>query len=98
MPTDPILTWCGIGERYPERADELDLFLALEGDVEVGGVRFIGSGVHAGSWAWALKLANPAPGFNRPIDGMTPTAREAAHELLDCYTAFRKWVAEGEGQ
>ena len=62
-------------------------------------MKFIGSGIDAGSWALSLLLANPDPGLNRPTNGMTPTAREAAHELVECYAAFRKWfgIADGEG-
>ena len=93
-----IITWARISDLYPDRPDELDLFLAHDGEIEVGGVRFIGSGVDAGSWAWALNLATPHPGFNRPIVGLTPTAREAAHELLDTYAALRKWIEEEGGR
>ena len=62
-------------------------------------VKFIGSGTDTGSWAWSLLLTHPGPAFNRPTNGIVPTARDAAHELLDSYAAFRKWfgIEDGEG-
>ena len=95
----PIIFWERIGDLHPDMKGEPDQFVAMDGKAEVGVVRFVGSGVDAGSWAWSMLLTHPGPAFNRPTSGIVPTARDAAHELLDCYTAFRKWfgIAEGEG-
>jgi hypothetical protein len=72
------VTWVRIGDRYPDLKGELDHFLALDGEAEVGMVRFNPAGIDAGSWMWSMLLVHPGPAFRRPTSGTTPTRREAA--------------------
>jgi hypothetical protein len=95
MPNRPV-TWVRIGDRYPDLKGELDHFLALDGEAEVGMVRFNPAGIDAGSWMWSMLLVHPGPAFRRPRSGTTPTRRAAARELLECWRAFRRWYGMDE--
>ena len=70
--------------------DEPDSFIALDGDVEIGIVKFVPASIDAGSWGmWSMLLSHPGPVFKTPTSGIKPTRKEAARELLDCWRAFR---------
>ena len=43
MPFHPV-TWVRVGDRYPDRKDEPDSFVALDGETEIGAVTFIATG------------------------------------------------------
>jgi hypothetical protein len=90
MPNRTV-TWARAGDRYPDLKDDLDHFIALDGDTEVGIVRFNPTGIDAGSWMWSMLLVHPGPRFNRPRSGTTPTRREAARALLECWRKFRAY-------
>ena len=54
-PNPPRITWIRAGDRYPELADDLDHFIALDGEEEVGVVKLVLS--PAGSeWMWSMLL------------------------------------------
>ena len=61
------------------------VFIAMDGEVEVGTVKFMAVGIDAGSWMWSMWLTHPGPAFNRPTNGRTPTRKEAAQELVACW-------------
>ena len=90
----PTLTWIRVGEHYPDLAGELDSFLALDGETEVGIVKFLPTGVDAGSWMWSMLLTHPGPAFRRPTNGMTPTRGE--RQLVACWHTFRSWFGLDE--
>jgi hypothetical protein len=87
----PAVTWVRAGDRYPDLKGEPDSFIALDGETEIGIVKFIPTGIDAGSWLWSMLLTHPGPAFKWPTSGTMPTRREAARELLECWQAFRKW-------
>ena len=89
--TSRSLTWVRIGDRYPDLAGEPDWFLALDGETEVGIVKFLPTGVDAGSWMWSMLLTHPGPAFKRPTNGTTPTRKEAARDLIACWQKFRAY-------
>ena len=83
-------TWVRESDRYPD-ATSLDSFIALDGEVEVGVVKFMAAGIDAGSWMWSMLLTHPGPAFKRPTNGLTPTRKEAAHDLIKCWHKFRAY-------
>ena len=86
------LTWARVGDRYPDLAGVPDDFLALdESGAEVGLVKLVALGPDEGRWLWSMLLTHPGPAFNRPTNGTTPTRREAAIELAECWRAFRRF-------
>ena len=95
MPNHTV-TWVRAGDRYPDLKDDLDHFIALDGEVEVGIVKFLPTGIDAGSWMWSMLLTHPGPAFKRPTTGTTPTRKEAARALLACWRAFRRWFGLDE--
>ena len=54
-------------------------------------MKFVAIGTDAGSWMWSMRLTHPGPTFNRPTNGLTPTRKEAARELLECWHKFRAY-------
>jgi hypothetical protein len=89
------VTWVRALDRYPELT-EPNHFLALAGEIEIGEVKFISTGIDAGSWMWSMRLTHPGPAFKQPTTGTTPTRREAARELVECWRAFRRWFGLDE--
>ena len=85
--SQPRLTWVRAGDRYPELADDLDHFLALDGEKEVGLVKWVETGPDHG-WFWSMTLVHPGPAFRLPTNGQCATRGQAAQELIACYTAF----------
>ena len=79
------------GDLDPDLKDDLDHFLALDGEEEVGVVKFLAAGTDAGSWMWSMLLTHPGPAFKRPTNGLTPTRKEAAHDLIKCWHKFRAY-------
>ena len=66
------LTWVRAVDRYPDLEDDLDHFIALDGEVEVGVVKLMPA--PAGEeWMWSMWLTHPGPAFKRPTNGRTPT-------------------------
>jgi len=85
------LTWVRVGDRYPDVAGTPDHFIALDGEVEIGVVKFMADGIDAGSWMWSMLLTHPGPAFSRPTNGLTPTRKEAARDLIACWQKFRAY-------
>ena len=85
------VTWVRAGDRDPDLKDDLDHFIALDGEVEVGVVKFMAAGIDAGSWMWSMLLVHPGPAFKRPTNGLTPTLKEAAQELVACWRKSRAY-------
>ena len=86
------LRWVRVGDHYADLAGEADHFIALDDEgQEIGVVKFVAIGTAAGSWMWSMRLTHPSPTFTRPTNGLTPTRKEAARELLECWRAFREW-------
>jgi len=52
-PRPGIVAPCPPRDRYPD-ATETDSFIALDGEVEVGVVKFMAAGIDAGSWTWSM--------------------------------------------
>jgi hypothetical protein len=75
----------------PDRKGTPDDFIAIDGDIEVGVVKFIADGIDAGSWIWSMTLVHPGPVFKRPTNGLTPTRKEAARDLIACWQKFRAY-------
>ena len=90
MPDLPV-TWARAGDRYPDLKDEPGSFMALDGNVEVGIVKFVAAGIDAGSCMWSMLLTHPGLAFKTPTNGTTATPKEAARELLECWRAFRQF-------
>jgi hypothetical protein len=83
-------TWVRESDRYPD-ATAVDSFIAMDGETEVGVVKFMATGIDAGSWMWSMLLTHPGPAFRRPTNGLTPTRKEAAHDLVKCWHKFRAY-------
>jgi hypothetical protein len=49
------------------------------------------AGIDVGSWMWSMLLTHPGPAFRRPTNGLTPTRKEAAHDLVKCWHKFRAY-------
>ena len=86
--TSPQLHWIRAGDHYPDLKNEADDFIALDGETEVGVVKWIESGPDHG-WLWSMLLVHPGPAFRLPTNGRCETRAEAAHELIACWRAFR---------
>jgi hypothetical protein len=87
------VTWARIGDRYLDRKDEPDSFIALDGNTEIGAVTFIAKGIEAGSWRWELRHPHLGPASAPLATGTMPTRKEAARELLACWQA---WLRKGD--
>ena len=88
--TAPRITWIRAGDRYPDLKHDLDHFLALDGDEEIGVVKWIGLGPDCG-WFWSMTLVHPGAPFKRPTWGQCATRAQAARALGACYSALRAW-------
>jgi len=95
MNNPPRITWVRAGDRYPELADDLDHFIALDGENEVGLVKWVETGPDHG-WLWSMRATAPGPAFKRPTFGQCATRAQAARELGACYGAFRGWFGIAE--
>ena len=84
------LRWIRVGDRYAD-ATNLDSFIALNGEEEVGVVKRIDLGPEEGQWMWSMLLTHPGPAFNRPTNGTCEDRLEAVRELHECWGAFRKF-------
>ena len=94
MPFHPV-TWVRVGDRYPDRKDEPDSFIALDGETEIGAVAFVATGVDAGSWRWSLRHPHLGPTSTPLAVGTMPTRKEAAQALLACWQAWYRTGDEG---
>jgi hypothetical protein len=94
MPFHPI-TWVRVGDRYPDRKDEPDSFLALDGETEIGAVAFVATGIDAGSWRWSLRHPHLGATSSPLAIGTMPTRKEAAQALLACWQAWYRTGDEG---
>lgn len=93
LPSSPVnpprkLLWARAGDRYPDLADDLDYFIALDGGVEIGLVKWVETEPDHG-WFWSMTTTHPGPPFKRPTWGTTPTRGQAARALGACYATFR---------
>ena len=87
--TSRRLRWVRVTDHYADPAWEADHFIALDDEgQEIGVVKFVAIGTDAGSWMWSMRLTHPSPAFNRRTNGLTPTRKEAAQELLACWHKF----------
>src|SRR6476659_2867095 len=65
------LVWMRAVDRDPDLEDDLDHFIALDGEEEVGVVKLVPA--PAGEeWMWSLRLTHPGPAF-LPTNGRTQT-------------------------
>ena len=87
--TSHRLTWVREGARYPVVSD-LDSFIALDGEAEVGVVKLVPAPTGQEEWMWSMLLVR-GPAFNRPTNGRTQTRGGAVRELLECWGAFRAY-------
>jgi hypothetical protein len=87
----PRLTWIRAGDRYSDLRDDPDHFLALDADGEMIGVVKLVPSPAGKEWMWSMLATHPGPAFRMPTNGRCETRREAARELVACYTAFRAW-------
>jgi len=81
MPDRPV-TWARAGDRYPDLKDEPDSFIALDGNIEVGIVKFVAASIDAGSCMWSMLLTHPGLALKTPTNGTTVTPKEAARATL----------------
>ena len=65
-------------------------FIALDGEAEVGVVKWVETGPDHG-WFWSMTLVHPGLPFKRPTWGQSATRGLAERELGACYGAFRSW-------
>ena len=90
--TSRTLRWARVADHYADLAGEADHFIALDDEgQEIGVVKFVAIGTDAGSWMWSMRLTHPSPAFNRRTNGLTPTRKEAAHDLIACWHKFRAY-------
>ena len=89
------VTWIRAGDRYPDRKDEPDSFIALDGNTEIGAVVFVAKGADAGSWQWSLRHPHLGSASTLLATGTMPTRKEAARELLACWQAWTRTRDEG---
>ena len=87
-------TWVRTIDRYPDTTSADD-FIAMDGETEVGMVKFMAIGIDAGSWMWSMLLTHSGPAFSRPTNGLTPTRKEAARDLIACWQKFRAYYGLG---
>ena len=92
----PRLYWIRAGDRYPDLRHDLDNFLAMNGEEEVGVVKLVPN-ARGPEWLWSLFLVRAGPAFRRLTNGLCATRGQAARELGACYVAFREWFGLGEG-
>ena len=96
MPSPPHhLRWVRVGDLEPDLKHDLDNFIALDGDTEVGVVKWVETGPDHG-WVWSMTLTHPGPVFKRPTYGQCATRGQAARELGACYGAFRAYYGIAE--
>jgi len=86
----PRITWIRAGDRYSDLEDDPDHFLALDGEAEIGVVKWVETGPDHG-WFWSMTLVHPGAPFKLPTLGQCATRGQAEQELIACYTAFRAW-------
>ena len=91
------VTWIRAGDRYPDRKDEPDSFIALDGNTEIGAVVFVAKGADAGSWQWSLRHPHLGSASTPLATGTMPTRKEAARELLACWQAWTRTGGESGG-
>ena len=78
-----------VGDRYPDFKDKSDDFIALNGEIGVGLVKFVETGPPEGRWMWSMLLTHPGPAFRRPTNGTCEDRLQAVRELHECWHAFR---------
>ena len=95
--TSRTLRWARVADHYADLAGEADHFIALDGEgQEIGVVKFVAIETDAGSWMSSMRLTHPSPTFKRPTNGLTPTRKEAAHDLIKCWQKFRAYYGLDE--
>ena len=70
------LVWMRAVDRDPDLEDDLDHFIALDGEEEVGVVKLVPA-LAGEEWMWSLWLTHPGPAFRLPTNGRTQTRGEA---------------------
>ena len=78
------LVWMRAVDRDPDLEDDLDHFIALDGEEEVGVVKLVPAPASE-VWVWSLWLTHPGPAFRLPTNGRTRARGEAVRELLECW-------------
>ena len=97
--TAPRITWIRAGDRYPDLKHDLDNFIALDGEAEIGLVKWVETGPDHG-WFWSMTLVHAGSGLQAADMGAMRDARAggagAGRLLRGVPGVLRHRVGEGD--